>query len=289
MLGALREALHVAQSPLSAAARSASSESIPSSPCSSRTVFGPTPGTLQHLEQAVGDLRTQPLVILEPTGLRELGQLRGQRGAGTGDLRRLTALVERRDVVRVALDRIGHAAIRHRLVDDLAEDLEHVADLVEDPRQLRVADHRVAAARHAPWPRHRAILGASNVCGGHPAGGLDVLITLAPMGTWGVAIFSDDLASDVRDDYREHLAAGRSGPEATDLILVDKVEELADSEAAPIVWLALAAAQSRVGRLEDRVRDRAMQIIDTDADLPRWREDPRALGQAPGRAPPPPR
>lgn len=99
------------------------------------------------------------------------------------------------------------------------------------------------------------------------------------MGTWGVAIFSDDLASDVRDDYREHLADGRSGPEATDLVLVDKVEELADGEAAPIVWLALAAAQSRVGRLEDRVRDRAIQIIDTDADLPRWREDPRALAK----------
>ena len=104
----------------------------------------PDAGDAQHLEQPVGDLGAQPLVILEPAGLGELGELRGQRRPGAGDLRRLTAAIERRDVVRVALDRVGHAAVGDRLVDDLAEDLEHVADLVEDPRQLRVADDRVA-------------------------------------------------------------------------------------------------------------------------------------------------
>ena len=146
--------------PSSAAARSASSGvDAERRPGAVRTVFGPDAGDAQDLEQAVGDLGTEPVVVGEPAGLGELGQLLVQRGSGTGDLRRLTALEERRDVVRVALDRIGHPAVGHGLVDDLAEDLEHVADLVEDPRQLRVADHRVAAARHAPWPRHRAILG----------------------------------------------------------------------------------------------------------------------------------
>ena len=97
------------------------------------------------------------------------------------------------------------------------------------------------------------------------------------MGTWGVAIFSDDVAADVRDDYRERLADGVPGPEATDLVLADRVEELAHAETGPIVWLALAAAQSRVGRLEDRVRERALEIIDAGSDLPRWQEDPKLL------------
>ena len=99
------------------------------------------------------------------------------------------------------------------------------------------------------------------------------------MGTWGVAIFSDDIASDVRDRYREHLGDGVPDAEATRLVLEAFVEELADDETAPNVWLALATAQSRVGRLEDLVRDEAIRVIDAGTDLLRWREDPRLMAK----------
>ena len=99
------------------------------------------------------------------------------------------------------------------------------------------------------------------------------------MGTWGVAIFSDDIASDVRDQYREHLGDGVPDAEATRLVIEESAEELADDETAPIVWLALATAQSRVGRLEDRVRDEAIRVIDDGTDLLRWRDDPRAMAK----------
>lgn len=95
------------------------------------------------------------------------------------------------------------------------------------------------------------------------------------MGTWGVAIFSDDIASDLRDEYRERLGNGASGPEATEQTLAGYADLLEDSESGLVVWLALAAAQSRVGRLEDPVRDRALQIIDGGGDLLRWADDPR--------------
>ena len=99
------------------------------------------------------------------------------------------------------------------------------------------------------------------------------------MGTWGVAIFSDDIASDVRDRYREHLGDGVPDADATRLVLEESTEELADGETAPIVWLALATAQSRVGRLENRVRDEAIRVIDAGTDLPRWRDEPRAMAK----------
>ncbi len=99
------------------------------------------------------------------------------------------------------------------------------------------------------------------------------------MGTWGVAIFSDDIASDVRDRYREHLGDEVPDAEATRLVLEASVEQLADGETAPIVWLALATAQSRVGRLEGRVRDEAIRVIDAGTDLPRWRDEPRAMAK----------
>ena len=39
----------------------------------------------------------------------------------------------------------------------------------------------------------------------------------------------------------------------------------------PVFWLALAAAQSRLGRLDENVRRRALAVIDSGADLVRWR------------------
>ena len=95
------------------------------------------------------------------------------------------------------------------------------------------------------------------------------------MGTWGPGIFSDDLAADVRGDYRDAIGDGQTGPEATGLVLAQHADALADPETAPVVWLALAVARSRVGRLEDGVRDRAIAIIDDGTDLARWADDPR--------------
>jgi hypothetical protein len=90
------------------------------------------------------------------------------------------------------------------------------------------------------------------------------------MGTWGAGIFDDDITCDVRGEYREAIRAGVPGPQATDRI----VRELAD-EPDPFwvharVWLALAATQSQLGRLEERVRARALEVIDSGEDLATW-------------------
>lgn len=46
------------------------------------------------------------------------------------------------------------------------------------------------------------------------------------MGTWGTAIFSDDLAADVRDDWREAILDGLDREEATQKLLADYREIL---------------------------------------------------------------
>ncbi len=98
------------------------------------------------------------------------------------------------------------------------------------------------------------------------------------MGAFGPAIFSDDVACDVRDAYKLQLDAGRSGPEATDLLLAEWLQNLPDSDEDVLVfWLALAATQSQLGRLEDRVRDKALGIIDGGQDLSRWKETGQEL------------
>jgi hypothetical protein len=94
------------------------------------------------------------------------------------------------------------------------------------------------------------------------------------MGTWGTALFSDDTACDVRDDYIEILGDGLTGSEATERLLAQWSDSLKDQDEAPVFWLALAATQWRYGRLESRVRQEAINVIDKGTDLARWKSSP---------------
>jgi hypothetical protein len=93
------------------------------------------------------------------------------------------------------------------------------------------------------------------------------------VGAWGPAIFSDDTACDVRDSYRDLVAEGVDGAEATRRVLAHFASSLSDVDDAPVVWLALAATQTAVGRLEDEVRDEALAVIESGANLARWKAD----------------
>jgi hypothetical protein len=99
------------------------------------------------------------------------------------------------------------------------------------------------------------------------------------MGAWGPAVFSDDLACDVRDDYRRHVGDGMDGERATDALLEQYRQTVSDPDDGTVFWLALAATQWKVGRLEPRVLQRALEIIDADADLHRWKDDAGLLRQ----------
>jgi hypothetical protein len=83
-------------------------------------------------------------------------------------------------------------------------------------------------------------------------------------------LFSDDVACDVRDQYRELIGDGLAGPQATDRLLSEWAQALDDTDDGPVVWLALAATQWRLGRLEPQVQQRALAIVDTGQDLDRW-------------------
>ena len=88
------------------------------------------------------------------------------------------------------------------------------------------------------------------------------------MGVLGTSIFSDDNAADIRSRYRELLEDGKDGAEATEIVLREWQSELDN----PVVWLALALTQSRCGRLEERVKQRALSIIDDGTEVRRWEE-----------------
>ena len=99
------------------------------------------------------------------------------------------------------------------------------------------------------------------------------------MSAWGTAIFSDDTASDVREDYREFIGDGLSGPEATNRLLQEWADQLDDPDESPVFWLALAATQWTCGRLELRVQKKALEVIESGANLIRWADDPKLLNK----------
>lgn len=93
------------------------------------------------------------------------------------------------------------------------------------------------------------------------------------MGAWGPAIFSDDLACDVRDEFKDLIADGLSSEEATGELINNYGINKEDLEDYNVFWLSLAATQWKIGRLTDDTKKKALKIIDSDSDLERWREE----------------
>jgi hypothetical protein len=102
------------------------------------------------------------------------------------------------------------------------------------------------------------------------------------VGTIGPALFSDDLACDVRDEYRAHVEDGLTAEQASAAIITQYAAEASDPDMTVTFWVALAVTQSRLGRLQDYVRDRAVELIDAGGDVARWESENARL--APKRA-----
>jgi hypothetical protein len=94
------------------------------------------------------------------------------------------------------------------------------------------------------------------------------------MGAWGVAVFSDDLAADVRDEFRDLIGEGLSPSQAVNKLLTEYASSLDDDDEMSIFWIALASTQWKLGRLEHRTKQEALRVINSGQDLKRW-DSPR--------------
>src|ERR1044072_16444 len=97
------------------------------------------------------------------------------------------------------------------------------------------------------------------------------------MGTFSPAILGDDVALDVRDIYLNELREGKSGSAAGRAVLQHMKEDFSDEDDGPVAWLALAATQWLVGRLEDQVKRKALKIIEQGNWKERWAPLPKLL------------
>ncbi len=89
------------------------------------------------------------------------------------------------------------------------------------------------------------------------------------MGSWGVGIFSNDAAADIREDFRDLIAEGLTADESTRR-LYDEYGIGPGGVDDNDFWLGLASAQHRLGHVADGIIERALEIIDDPAELERW-------------------
>ncbi|PFK27320.1 hypothetical protein [Bacillus cereus] len=94
------------------------------------------------------------------------------------------------------------------------------------------------------------------------------------MGAWGVALLSDDIAEDIKLLYKDLLANEYSNEDASRIVIEEYKNEL-DNEETIVFWLVFASIQWRLGRLQENVKQEALQIIESGADLARWEEEPK--------------
>jgi hypothetical protein len=90
------------------------------------------------------------------------------------------------------------------------------------------------------------------------------------MGSWGVGVFSDDLALDIRGEWRDALLR-REDPVEVSRRMVARLGDGEDPDDATC-WVALAAAQHETGHLQPDVRDRALELIVAGSGLELWEE-----------------
>lgn len=90
------------------------------------------------------------------------------------------------------------------------------------------------------------------------------------MGTWGTALYSDDLAADLRGEFRDLLGQGMSSDAAVEDLVARYAPSLRDPDEAPVFWLVLAHTAWRLGRPSGRATAEAFRVISSGSDLARW-------------------
>lgn len=98
------------------------------------------------------------------------------------------------------------------------------------------------------------------------------------MGVWGPAILSNDQAEDLQSNWKFYLGEGHDPKELTDgLIGLAKEESIfEEKEEEYDFWLSLALIQWKTGRLQENVKQRALEMLShskiEEIEADRWTE-----------------
>lgn len=90
------------------------------------------------------------------------------------------------------------------------------------------------------------------------------------MGAWGVGLFQNDVALEVKDTYVKKLQVGKSNEEAFNETVNELNDMTNDADDKIDFWFALASLMFDYGRLTPDVKNKAFEIINSNNDENRW-------------------
>lgn len=87
------------------------------------------------------------------------------------------------------------------------------------------------------------------------------------MGVWGTGIFQNDVAEDLRYDYKVKLKLGESDEQALQETIAENAYYINDEEDKYDFWFGLAELLFDLGRLTEDVKNEALKLIEEGGDL----------------------
>ena len=91
------------------------------------------------------------------------------------------------------------------------------------------------------------------------------------MGVFGIKIYDDDMALDVKEEYLEKLKKGIDNEKALKEIIEENKDYIEDIDEGPVFWIALADTMWNEGRLTEKVKKEAINAI--DKNLIKWKDE----------------
>lgn len=89
------------------------------------------------------------------------------------------------------------------------------------------------------------------------------------MGVWSPSLFGDDIACDIKHEYSVLLSLLQNNNEV-EKKLIEYYFDVFDTDDEPVFWFSLAFCEWKKGLLSDKVKEKALELIDNQTDLKRW-------------------
>ena len=100
------------------------------------------------------------------------------------------------------------------------------------------------------------------------------------MGAWGTGLYSDDFALDVKSEFLDAINSGKPYREAFEELKKTYVDNTYnDDPDIPVFWFVCADILWKKGRLDEDIKQTALEYLESETDIARWAEESPSLGR----------
>ena len=100
------------------------------------------------------------------------------------------------------------------------------------------------------------------------------------MGAWGAGLYSDDFALDVKSEFLDAINSGKPYREAFEELKKTYVDNAYnDDPDIPVFWFVCADILWKKGRLDEDIKQTALEYLESETDIARWAEESPSLGR----------